>query len=110
MKRQFLAACIASLIALPAAASSGDAWKEFSAEVQARCLGAIEGVMEKPKIVVDPFGSQSYGLAIIKGKAKGTKTEISQICVFDKKNKTVEIGGELSRDAVKIDIPGAAAR
>ncbi|WP_342352414.1 hypothetical protein [Agrobacterium rosae] len=110
VKRQFLTACIASLFALPAAASSDDAWKAFSAEVQARCLGAVEGNIEKPKIVVDPFGSQSYGLAIITGKAKGAATEISHVCVFDKTTKTVEISGELPQDAVKIDIPDSAAR
>ncbi len=42
------------------------------------------------------FGSESYGLALLTGPAKGAEEKtISAICVYDKHDKTVEIGGEL---------------
>ena len=110
MKKQATLILLASLFAYPAAASSGDAWKEFAAEVQAKCLGAAGSAIEDAKVVVDPFGSERYGLAIVSGKAKGTDTHISQICVYDKSTKMVQIGSELSDDVVKIDIPASAAR
>jgi hypothetical protein len=45
---------------------------------------------------VDPFGSATYGMALIRGKAKGAETtQIAAICVYDKKTKAVELGGEL---------------
>lgn len=61
-----------SSLALPAAASSDDAWKEFVADVQTACLGAGKDMIEDAKAVVDPIGSENYGLAIITGKAKST--------------------------------------
>lgn len=107
MKRQLLAVALTSLIALPAAASSDSAWQEFAADVQAKCLDASKDMIVDAKAVVDPTGSESYGLAILTGKAKGTATTISHICVYDKKTKAVELGSELSGDTVKVELPGS---
>ena len=77
-----------------AAASSSDAWAEFAAEVEQACITAAAGLVSKATAVVDPFGSESYGLAVVTGEnAAGTHSSI--ICVFDKQTKAVEIGGEL---------------
>lgn len=73
-----------------AAASSGDAWAEFAAEVEEACRAATAEMITDPSVVVDPFGSESYGLAIVSGETA------SIVCVFDKQTKAVEIGGELS--------------
>jgi hypothetical protein len=78
-----------------AGASSDDAWETFRKDVEAACLKAAEPQFQTAVATVDPFGSTSYGLALIRGKAKGADTEIAAICVYDKKAKTVEIGGEL---------------
>lgn len=72
-----------------ASASSGDAWAEFAAEVETSCREATADLIADPTVVVDPFGSETYGLAIVSGETT------SVICVFDKQDKTVEIGGEL---------------
>ncbi|KKB07703.1 hypothetical protein [Devosia chinhatensis] len=77
-----------------ALASSDDAWAEFAAEVETACLDATEGVFTEPEAVVDPFGSESFGLAIVSG-AFPSGGAGSIVCVFDKQAKTVEIGGEL---------------
>ncbi|WP_454848607.1 hypothetical protein [Rhizobium binxianense] len=78
-----------------ARASSDDAWKAFAADVEARCRTAAEATIEKPAAVVDPFGSEHYGLALVTGKPKGAKGRITHICVYDKQKKTVELGSEL---------------
>lgn len=53
------------LLAGPAFGSSDDAWAAFAAEVENTCLGAVGNSMSNASAVVDPFGSQSYGLAIV---------------------------------------------
>lgn len=95
---------IAAFAASSAAASSGDAWETFRAEVSKKCLAAATS-LQKPSVVVDPFGSQSFGLALVIGTPKGSKVAVTHICVFDKQKKTVELGGELAPDAVKVGVP-----
>nr|WP_275791048.1 hypothetical protein [Rhizobium gei] len=71
------------------------------ADVAEKCLAAAAGSIEKPRVVVDPFGSQSFGLALVSGKPQGAKGRITQICVYNKQTKTVELGGELTREMLK---------
>lgn len=108
MRKTVCAVILANLLALPAAASSDDAWQEFVADVQAKCLAATESMIEQAKVAVDPFGSENYGLAIVSGKAKGADATISHICVYDKKAKTVEVGSELTSETIKVEIPPQA--
>ncbi|MET0436704.1 MAG: hypothetical protein ABW043_04355 [Devosia sp.] len=89
-----VAISLALLPTLPAMAASGDAWAEFAQEVEQGCLGATEGMLEKATAIVDPFGSEAYGLAIVSGEV-GDGQQASILCVFDKQSKAVQIGGEL---------------
>tara|TARA_R110002020_G_scaffold6321_7_gene26593 strand:- start:1147 stop:1458 length:312 start_codon:yes stop_codon:yes gene_type:complete len=94
LKRFTIAVLLAALPAAPAFAASDDAWAAFAAEVETGCLQATSTMLEKAQAVVDPFGSESYGLAIVSGEtADGRATAI--VCVFDKQSKAVQIGGEL---------------
>lgn len=77
-----------------AQATTYAAWAAFAAEVETACLAATEGVFTEPTATVDPFGSESYGLAIISGSFPSGGAG-SIVCVFDKETKAVEIGGEL---------------
>lgn len=86
-------------------ASSDEAWEEFAKDVAAKCTVLAEGRIEQPKVVVDPFGTESYGVAILTGKAVGADAIVSSICVYDKKSQAAEIGGELPADQVTISIP-----
>jgi hypothetical protein len=88
-----------------ALASSGDTWDEFARDVAAKCTVLAEGRIEQPKVVVDPFGTESYGVAFLTGKAVGADAIVSSICVYDKKSQAAEIGGELPADQVTISIP-----
>ena len=82
-------------LAAPALAASDDAWEALAKDVRTACLKAGAGLFEKARAVVDPHGSESYGLALLRGKAKGADSNISVICVYDKETKKTEIGGEL---------------
>ena len=100
MKRKTLATIVAFgtvICAATALAASDDAWEAFRADVEAKCLAAAEPLFASATATVDPFGSESYGLALISGTAKGADAEIAAICVYDKQAKTVEIGGELPK-------------
>ena len=94
MLKQLAVLGLTLLAASAAHASSGDAWAEFAAEVEQACLAATTDVVTNTRAIVDPFGSESYGLAIVTGDNPAGLTS-SIICVFDKQTKTVEIGGEL---------------
>lgn len=91
-----IAAFAATLMPVAAFASSDDAWEAMRADVAAKCIEAAAGSIETPVAVVDPFGSASFGLALVSGKPKGADGKISQICVYNKQTKAVELGGELT--------------
>lgn len=80
----------------PALASSEDAWKEFRAKVLKSCEKAVAGKLEKAQIAVDPFGSDSYGVAIAQGLSTDAKAPRRIICIFDKRSEKVEVSGEFA--------------
>lgn len=85
-----------------AQASSDDAWVEFRKDVEAKCKMAASGFVESANAVVDPFGSEHYGLALVTGKPKGADGAVTHICVYDKQKKTAEIGSELETKKLKL--------
>jgi hypothetical protein len=94
MLKQLAAAALIFSATGSAFASSDDAWAEFAAEVEQACRTATTDFFNDATVVVDPFGSESYGLAVVSGDNPAGATS-SIICVFDKQTKAVEIGGEL---------------
>jgi hypothetical protein len=78
-----------------AEAASEAAWTEFRAKVEAACLDLVKDQVKQPQALVDPFGSGSYGLALVTGTPKGGDKEAGFICVYDKASGRAEIGGEL---------------
>lgn len=82
-----LAACLA-LLASPAAASSGEAWAQFRVEVAAACLALVEGP-GTATIEVNPFGSESYGVALVT-LSSGDGAD-RMVCVYDKASGKAEL-------------------
>ncbi|MGI2033106.1 hypothetical protein ACRQ1B_12030 [Rhizobium panacihumi] len=83
-----------------AQASSDGAWAEFASAVEKACIKSASGQIENGRAVVDPYGSAKYGLAIVTGRPSGVPkskklADISVICVYDKKTKAAEVGGEI---------------
>lgn len=105
MSRFPSASALLLLAAVPAFASSDDAWEAFAREVEAKCLEAAAPVLEKAHAAVDPFGSERFGLAILSGKAKGADATVAYLCVMDKQSGKVELGSELAADLVRVSIP-----
>lgn len=92
------AAALLALAALPAEralASSPDAWADMRKSVEAACLKAAAPLLPAAKARVDPFGSESYGLAVLTGTPKGGTQPAMLICVYDKRSGKTEVGTEL---------------
>jgi hypothetical protein len=81
-------ATLLAVLALPAAADSPDAWDAFRAEVAAACTALVttEGTVT---VEVNPFGSESYGAAIVTVSADWGSDRM--ICIFDKKTRSAEL-------------------
>lgn len=78
-------------------ASSADAWEEFQQNVEKACVNASKGALEVKSIQVDPYGSESYGFAIIVGVETGTSTERLFACAYNKTSETAEISAAFDK-------------
>lgn len=86
-----------------AAASSDDAWAAFQKEVATRCKAAAtkDSGVKTWTVSVSAFGSQSFGMAILTGKAKGG-VPVKYACAMNKQTKATEVaGGEPSNWAAR---------
>lgn len=103
------ATAIALSVPSSALAATEAEWEAFRSEVRASCQLLAEPMFETMEIIVDPFGSPSYGLALIRGNARGADAQIMAICVYDKATQTAEIGGELPTFLPAAPVAWAAA-
>ena len=102
MKRPFAGTLVGAVaLALTtsiAAASSPDAWDAFRADVRAKCLAAAKGKLTKVHIRVDLLGSESYGLALVRGlRRDAPRVSATRICVVPKgmlKSGKAELGDD----------------
>lgn len=79
----------AVLLAGAAKASDDAAWAEFRSKVEEACraqLGEVEG---EAQILVNPFGSESYGAAVV--SVASTSGTDRMICIFDKASGIAEL-------------------
>lgn len=77
-------------------ASSDDAWQEFQQDVERTCLAEAAPVISVNDIFVDPYGSESYGYAVIVGIGVGTSTGYMVVCTYDKLTQNAEVSGLFS--------------
>ncbi len=101
---RLLTPALIALLALPAAASSEGAWEAFRAEVDSACRALITAPSE-PMVEVEPFGSASYGVALITLALPEGASE-RYACIFDKQSKAAELAGPFPEPATE---PEAAA-
>ena len=97
MTNTFFRAAVALLAPLvfvaTAEASSPKAWDDFRADIRAKCAAASKRHLIKDiRVQVDPFGSESYGLALVSGFERHATTRSQYICVVGKRSGKVEFG------------------
>jgi hypothetical protein len=79
-----------------ATASSDNAWQAMRDRVRIGCLEkAATMAIGKVEAVVDPFGTQSHGVALLVGRGSAKRQKLAYVCMMDKRTKEFEIGGEL---------------
>lgn len=76
-----------------AQAASGDAWEEFQQEVELACRDASKDVITPEVVQVDPYGSESYGFAVLVGPEVGTTDLRLVACAYDKASQKAEVSG-----------------
>lgn len=91
-----LAGFVAPFGAAPAQSASDDAWREFRASVRKSCEAAVAGRLDRATIEVDPFGSETYGVALAKGVSRDAKAPRVIVCIYDKRSKRAEASGEFA--------------
>ncbi len=62
-------------------------------------------MLEDGKAAVDPFGSESFGLAVVTGRARGGDANVSFLCVMDKQDRSIQLGSELPAELLTVAIP-----
>lgn len=103
MLKQFAIAFLTLAVVGSAHAASDDAWAEFQAEVEKGCISAAAQLLSNASAIVDPFGSESYGFAIVTGETPAGTTA-STICVMNKQTRIFEIGGELDVTVTPVEV------
>ena len=96
-RRRAAASIVAAAVVIVAGcatASSPDAWVEFRQQVADACV--TEAALDNAKVRVDPFGTDSYGIASVIGVADDG-TERTLICVVRKSPDGV-LNAEISAD------------
>ncbi|SDD62719.1 hypothetical protein SAMN05421538_10279 [Paracoccus isoporae] len=84
-------ALAAAALPVAAHASSPDAWEEFRTQTQERCLSALDAPLrEEAEIEVNPFGSESYGVALLTVPLPDEGSE-RIVCIHDKQDGSVEL-------------------
>lgn len=93
MKNPFWLMIVAVSGLLPAMAhgSTEEAWQEFRQAVASECGELVASAYGRPAhIEVNPFGSESYGAALVRVEDGAGQIE-RLICIFDKKAGSAEL-------------------
>lgn len=86
----------------PALASSDDAWAQFKADVEAKCIAALPETLRNQTVFVDETGTESYGIALIAGRSQQEKARVTFACVYDKQAKSAQVTGPIGREYVRV--------
>lgn len=74
-------------------ASSPDAWQEFQQDVERACREASKGLIDAQVVQIDPYGSESYGFAVLVGPDAHTSKLRLVVCAYDKRSQRAEVSG-----------------
>jgi len=100
--RTTIALSTVALFLLPAVgiahASSEESWKAFRADLADACREKVPEGFSVEHMRVDPFGSRSYGVAILQGTSKPGDERQTLVCVYDKREKTAEMSGPVTEE------------
>jgi hypothetical protein len=91
------------LHAASAQAASPDAWDEFRQAMDRECRALVDEQMTEVAVRIDPFGTETYGVALVTGTQDGQAVE--RVCVMDKASRAAEIGAALPAREIPAAMP-----
>lgn len=95
-------AFIAILSTHDSSASTSEAWQELEDAIKAQCSILFDREFSRYQLHIDPYGSESYGIAFAKGKLRSSSglraPKSSMICIYDKRSRRAEIGQSFNSD------------
>ncbi len=97
MKYLMLGAAVAAAVVAAAPAFAQNADREMRRTVREACKNLGSEVFEDPKTLVDPTGSASYAMAIVRGVSFDTGERERAICVYNKATGEAELGAFLRK-------------
>ena len=92
---RFIVIAALTVAALPSlsVASTDEEWEKFRQTVEKSCSELAEVPQDaKVTVTVNPFGSESYGVALVTVDA-GDEGQDVLACIYDKKSQKVELTG-----------------
>ncbi len=72
-------------------ASSPEAWEDFRKDVREKMDKAVKQKFGSYGLIVEPDGTESYGVAIATGTSVQDKKPLTVIGIYNKKTKKLEI-------------------
>lgn len=79
------------IFTLESSASSPEAWDEYRRQLLDSCISKAERIMHPTQIMSDDFGTESYGVVVLKGTRQGDGRFGYRICIRDKKTGDTEV-------------------
>ncbi|MEM9908545.1 MAG: hypothetical protein AAF921_26385, partial [Cyanobacteria bacterium P01_D01_bin.44] len=76
---------------LASKASSPNAWDAFRQDVQTEMELAVAERFQTYQIEIDPYGTESYGIAIATGQSATDGSQLLIVGVYDKRSQHLEI-------------------
>lgn len=86
--RCLIAAALVCLTTTSLSASSDAAWEQFRDDVRSSCVALVE--QGEVEVDVNPFGSDSYGAAILRISHAGLPPDMV-LCIYDKQTGAAEL-------------------
>lgn len=93
-----------AILILKLKASAPDAWEEFRNDIKVKMESSIKDTLEEYTITINPFGTESYGVAIASGVNKEENKPMIIVGIYDKKTKKLEIADFPSININKIKL------
>lgn len=85
-----LAVILVALLPATTSASSDEAWEDFRAAVEQSCRALVQAPTDATvAIEVNPFGSESYGAALVTVGTKEGKDRM--VCIYGKDSGKAEL-------------------
>jgi len=76
----------------PAPAASPEPNPQVQEDVRTACAREAAAFLDTVRVVIDPTGSTSYGMAVVQGIDRQSRQSVTRMCVYNRTTRRVELG------------------